>query len=158
MQGFSDWLYDTPVSVAFKSIPWLIPVVQSIHILAITVIAGAALMLDFRLLGVVGRREPVPAFVNRYAPWLFTALGVLLLSGLVLVIAEPDQTLTNTVFWIKMGLVVLAAIATWLIVRPVRSQPDYWEGKRLGLARAGGLISLVLWVSVVVCGRWIAYS
>jgi hypothetical protein len=97
--------------------------------------------------------------VKRYLPWMWRALGVLLLSGLVLVWGEPDRSLVNRVFWLKMGMVVVAFVLTVLFRKPLLD-PDFdaqptaraWSIKPLAW------LSLSIWIAVVCGGRWIAYA
>jgi len=156
IDAFSAWLASTPASAAIQEQFWIVPTVQSVHILAICALAASALIVDLRLLS--GHGEPLAAYVRRYMPWLWIALGVLALSGMIMIVGEPDRTLVNWVFWTKMALVSTAVLVTVLIQRPLAKNAAYWEmsGRRpIGVGL--GLVSLLLWVSVIACGRWIAY-
>src|SRR3954464_6734708 len=106
MHGFSEWLYGTGVSSAIRDNFWVVPVVQSFHIIAIAVVVGSALVTELRIAGVVAPDESMSVVARRYLPWMWRALAVLLVTGLIMLIGEPDRTLTNTPFWIKMALVV----------------------------------------------------
>lgn len=152
IQGFSDWLAATPASQAIQAAFWVVPTVQSVHILAIALLAGSALMIDLRLIGLIGRDRPFPDFQRRYLPWLFAAFVVLLATGATMIVGEPDRTLMNWVFWTKVGL-ILASVA---LTAAIGGAGGYLERRR-GLAILVGLLSLVLWALVIICGRWIAY-
>ena len=133
------------------------PTVQSIHILAISVVIASAILLNLRLLG-SGQDVPTAAYVRRYGPWLGGAILVLLLSGITLIVGEPSRTMENWVFWTKMGLVGTGAILTAAFALPVVGNAVYWDfGPRRILAKVLTTLSLLVWIGVVVCGRWIAY-
>jgi hypothetical protein len=83
------------------------------------------------------------------------ALGILLLTGLVMIIGEPDRVLVNTTFWLKMLLVVGVFTLAWLIRRPLLRPADGDDEKRP--VKALAWLSIVLWCVVIICGRWIAY-
>lgn len=117
------WIYASPLSTAIRDILWVIPTVQSIHILAITVLFGSAVISDLRLAGVFATDEPLRGVVRRYYPWMRNALLVLLFTGLIMIIAEPDRVLVNSTFWLKMALVVSAFTLTLLLRRPFCALP-----------------------------------
>jgi len=155
MHGVSEWIYGTALSSAIRDHDWVVPVVQSVHIIAIAVVVGAALVTELRVLGIVAPEESLTVVTQRYLPWMWRALAVLLATGLVMIIGEPDRTLTNTIFWIKMALVSTAFLASRALRKPLLDST-----RAVGEARAKGLawILLALWVAVIFCGRWIAYS
>ncbi|CAN7142472.1 hypothetical protein LJR225_000013 [Phenylobacterium sp. LjRoot225] len=156
---FSQALGATPVSVFLQSVSWIVPTVQTVHILAISVVLISILLVDLRLLGVVGRDTAVIAVVDRFVVWLWWALLALALSGTVLVVAEPDRALTNPVFQTKLILIAIAALATLAIERPIARDPGFWDASasRTALARSLAVGSLAAWLGVIVAGRWIAY-
>jgi hypothetical protein len=153
---FGDWLYATPVSTTIRETTWIIPNVQSVHILAIAVVVGSALVTELRLAGVLATDRPVAAVLRRYLPWLKWALLVLLLTGIVLVVAEPARTLGNALFWTKMALVAGASLVT-LQARRRRVTLSEDEGDA-GWAIALSWLMLGVWCAVIFCGRFIAYT
>lgn len=154
-----EWLYQTALSSAIREEFWLVPAVQSLHILAIAVLLGSALMSDLRVAGWFAADEPAHRLIRRYLPWSYGALAVLLLTGLTMCIGEPDRVLINQIFWTKMGLVLTVFLLTLGLRRPFLDphfQPlSTWRGRH---ARALAVLSLLLWGVVIVCGRWIAYG
>ncbi len=158
LQTLSAWLSDTSASTYIREAGWIIPTVQSIHILAICVVIGSALLLDLRLLRLIGHDEPVSTYVRRYLPWLAAAIIVLLVSGSILIVGEPDRTLANWVFWTKMSLLAVGLFLAALVWIPTSHDHSYWDAanRRAGAAIVG-VISLAVWSSIIICGRWIAY-
>ena len=154
---FTNWLTATPLSTMMGEVSWMIPAVQSAHIMAIAVLAGAALMVDLRLLGAFGEGESIPAFTRRYLPWLWWALLGLLLTGALMIAAEPHRALQNTTFVLKMAMVLVAAALTALIQAPLKADAGFWQGRKT-LGRLFAVASLCIWTAIVFCGRWIAYS
>jgi hypothetical protein len=154
----SAWLYATPVSTHLRDADWIVPTVQSIHIVAIAILMGSSIVLNLRLAGLMARTDSAPVVRQRYLPWLWAALAVLLMTGLVLVIAEPDRVLANWVFWTKMLLVVVAFITTVTIRVPMRDDFAAKAGAWRIIAKPLAVLSLIMWVLVIVCGRWIAYA
>ncbi len=159
LHDFSTWLSATPPSQIIQINFWIIPTVQSIHILAICVVISSALLINLRLVGIVGRADPVAGFANRYLPWTWTALVILLLSGSILIVGEPDRTLGNGIFWSKMALVAAGLILSLAFAIPIRKNPTFWESAGDGVgAKLLGVVSLAVWIAVIFSGRWIAYG
>jgi hypothetical protein len=159
IEAFSDWLYATPVAAAIRQTIWIIPTLQSAHILSIAVIAGSALVSDLRLAGVLAADVPPSAIVRRYLPWMWWALVVLLLTGSLLIVAEPGRTLGNSIFWIKMGLVAFAFSLTLAFRRPLLDPGFALDQARWrAMVKPAAWLSLTIWVAVIFCGRWIAYT
>jgi hypothetical protein len=154
-----EWTYQTPLSNAIRGVAWVVPAVQSLHILAIATVLGSALISDLRLAGLFAVDEPVHSVVRRYLPWSCIAVVVLLLTGLTMCIGEPDRVLVNQIFWLKMGLVLGVLLLTLGLRQPFLDpsfQPSSaWRGRH---AKGLAWLSLLMWTVVVVCGRWIAYS
>ena len=155
MHDLSQWIYGTALSSAIREPFWVVPVVQSIHICAIAVVVGSALVTELRIVGIVAPDESIAVIAQRYLPWMWRALVVLLLTGLVMVVGEPERELTNVIFWIKMALVLTGALASLGLRRPLL-QPLNDSSRTPAKALAWTL--LALWVVVIFCGRWIAYS
>lgn len=137
---------------------WFVPTVQTVHILCIAVVVITLWMLDFRLMSLT-RNEPLPEMADRFLPWTWSALGMLLLTGTLLTITEPSRELMNSAFRLKMLMVAVLALLTFFFQRTLRKDPGYWSASR-GRQRLGGVlgfVSLCLVVSIVVAGRLIAY-
>ena len=156
LHEFCDWLSNTPVSMLIQNAFWVIPTVQTVHIAAIAVVMSSILMLDLRLLGVVGRTRPVAQVADRFIPWVWSAVVVLLLSGVLLIIGEPGRELLSEVFWLKMSLLVCALVLTGVIQHVLRGGGSFWERRR-AIAAGAAIASLVLWTAILASGRWIAY-
>ena len=160
VQAFCDWLAATPLSLLIQNTAWIIPTVQSIHIMAITVVIGAAAMTNLKMLGVIGRGQPTAAYVGRFLPWIWPTLAVLLATGAILIIAEPGRSLQNQSFIRKMILLVLAMAVTAATQIPVGKDAGFWESTsaRKMAGRVLGVLALCMWTGIVFAGRWIAYT
>ena len=159
LQDFCHWLAATPLSHTLQAVGWMVPAVQTIHLLSVAVLLGSVLMINLRLLGWCWQDQPVAAVGRRFLPFIWWPLAVLLTSGALLIAAEPARALQNPVFILKMTLLLAAAGMTLGCQIPLRRDPRYWElsaARRRG-ARLIAAASLPLWVGIVFAGRWIAY-
>ena len=159
LQSFCNWLASTPLSQAIQTTEWIIPAVQTVHIVAVAAVVTSALMIDLRLFGVRWQDQAVAAVLERFLPSLWWALPILLATGAVLIVAEPARALQNPVFLLKMCLLVAAICFTLACQLPLRKDLGFWEvspGRRRAAAAIAAL-SLPFWVGIVFAGRWIAY-
>jgi hypothetical protein len=155
VQSFCDWLSNTPLSLKIQTVLWIIPAVQTIHILCVAIVMSTMAMLDFRLVGLAGRNQPISRTVNRWVPWVWGTLPVMLLTGCILIIGEPTRELMNPYFRAKM-VMLLVVVAITLLLHVKNKDAAYWQTKALA-AKFAGSVSLLLWVGIVAAGRWIAY-
>jgi hypothetical protein len=161
INSFAIWANNMPLSVAIQLTPWAIPALQTIHILGVAFLLSASLMINFRVLGLAARQQSLPDLIQRYSPWIWNGTAVLVVSGVVLGMAQALDVFPNVVFQIKMALLAGAFLggqtpkASRLALEQVGT--SLGAGAISGGARACAVISLLLWVAVVVAGRWIAY-
>lgn len=160
MSGFTQWLQQSALNNALESSAyWIIPLTQTIHILSIAAVISSMIMVNGRLIRPSLVNLTIPQATSRFLPWMWIALVLLFLTGLMLVVLEPARTLGKTIFWLKMAAIAIAAIMTGLLHRDVRRRPDRWTGDvlRTTITSFAGL-NMLLWVFIVFAGRWIAYS
>jgi hypothetical protein len=159
LQAISGALYTTPISTGIRETAGVIPTTQCIHIVAIAVVVGSALVTDLRLAGVLATDETPQTVVRRYLPWMWAAMAILLATGTILAVGEPNRVLANAVFWAKMALVALAFGLTLMFRYPLLHPQFRLEHARwAALVKPMAWVSLLVWVAVIFCGRWIAYA
>jgi hypothetical protein len=160
LKGFSDWLAASPASLTLQGVSWIVPTVQTLHILAIAAVLSSASMINLRLVGLGARTQSLATVAARFAPWVWYAVVVLALSGSILILIEPARPLTNPVFFLKLALIAGVALLMLGISLPLRRDELFWErsaGRRtIGWAVAA--LSWFLWIGVICAGRWIAYT
>jgi hypothetical protein len=156
---FCAWLELTPLSRELQSVEWVIPAVQTIHILAIAAVMGSMLFFNLRLLGLSAKEVPLDRVSRRFVPVIWGAVLLLLLTGVLMIAAEPARSLLNPVFQLKMALLLCALVLLGVAARPLRHSPGYWGANpaRGRVVRLLAGVSVGLWVAVLFAGRWIAY-
>jgi hypothetical protein len=159
MLAFVQWLQSTPLSLTIRKIAWVIPLLQTLHILAIGLVLAAVVMIDMRVWG-WSRSEPLSLRARRFLPWLWVAMVVLTATGIALIMAAPRRTLLDPTFQVKMIMMAVAIAATLWFAAALRRRGDTWDHDRFGRRMAGVLAAatLLLWVGVTFAGRgrWIA--
>jgi hypothetical protein len=136
-----------------RASPWLFPLANITHVLGSALLVGSIAVFDILLLG---RRYDVAAAVAAVSLPL-AALGVLMLiaSGPVLFAAEATAIGRNPAFLFKMTLVSIG------LLNIAAYYATAWRLGRTGgfprNARTHAALSLIVWISVLLAGRMIAY-
>jgi hypothetical protein len=155
----SLWISNRPLSMTMGEKFLTIPLLQTIHILAIATAFVSVLMMNLRVLGVSGAGMTIAETRRRYVPWVWGALLTLVATGLALVVAEPVRELINPIFWVKMIMIValvLLSVGFQAGLRATTAGRDLQPAGTFIRIAAAGLI--LLWCLVIVAGRWIAYA
>jgi hypothetical protein len=157
---FADWLSTTALSKTMQDQAWVVPTSQSIHIIAVSIVFGSACMINLRLLGVGRSGRSVSELSNTLVPWMWRGLAVLLTTGLIQTVAEPVRQFVTPMFWAKMLLIMIVATMTALYAGAVRRNAPEWDGASSRPLRAKGfaILSTLLWLAIIVCGRFIGYT
>ncbi len=161
MNDFAVWLSTTRPSVFIQNHEvWMIPVIQSLHIVGIGVAVGSVLMLVLRVSGWAGMDETLGATQRRFGPWLTGALCLLLASGGLLVVAEPVRELVTFSFWLKMVCVATLTAIVIAFQVSVRRQEQRWDQVLAGrrAVRLTALLVFVVLAGIILLGRLIAYD
>ena len=133
-----------------QSHPWAYPVLEIVHIFGIALLLGNLVLLELRVFG-RGAALAIHDLARLSLGLAATGFCLLAASGLLMFSTQPQELLANQAFTLKMGLILLAgANALAFHVRGSLRRLDT-------TARALMLVSTVLWIAVLTCGRWIAY-
>jgi len=155
-----EWLSQTPLSLAIQTNRWVVPTIQSIHIVAIGVVVSSVFMIDLRVLGWAGRDQTLADTVARFGPWLTWSLAVLLVTGILMVVGEPARELLAFSFWLKMGLVAIGTVIATAFRIALRRHERRWEESIVDRRSTKSLAvaTLIIWVGIIILGRLIAYD
>jgi predicted tellurium resistance membrane protein TerC len=153
---FCYYLESTSLNATIQDHFWIVPTIQSLHILAIASVLVGALLINLRILGIHGQSEPITTVIARYQTLIWVALPVLLITGSIMIVGEPARSLTNPAFQLKMLMLLIAILITLHFQRNWHNNHSYAQadiGNRLL-----SIASLALWIGIVAAGRWIAYA
>jgi hypothetical protein len=132
----------------------------SVHVLAICLVVGSILVVDLRLVGLASTKWPVGMVTKAILPLTWCAFVVAVASGGLMFISNAAKYLGNVFFIAKMTLIGIAGL-NMLIFHFIgaRDLPKWESNSRPPLpARLAGGLSILLWVAVVACGRWIGFT
>ena len=138
----------------------LFPLIESVHVLAISLVVGSILAVDLRLLGLAWTTRPVSRVTRGILPLTWCAFVIAVISGALLLISNATKYLANDYFVAKMILIAIAGLNMLAFhFIGARDQPHWDNEVRPPLAaRFAGWLSILLWIAVVTCGRWIGFT
>ena len=147
-----------PVAVAMRHELWLYPIVEIVHITGFVVLVGSIAVLDLRLLG-LGRTLSVRALTRHVLPWTTGAFLLIVPTGLLMFTAHASDLLTNRAFQLKLLLILSAGINAAVFHVGAYRSVAAWDREAAppAAARVHAAASLLLWFSVIACGRLLAY-
>jgi hypothetical protein len=149
-------LENSGVGHAIRDSFWLFPAVEAFHLLGLSVIGGAVLMVDMRMLGLGLTETPLSELARDTKPFLRWSLVVMLISGFLLFISEATKCYYNNAFWVKMASLALAIIFTFTVQDAI---VNAGEGNTSpGILKLVAITSVILWMGVGIGGRWIGFS
>lgn len=153
---FIEWVAASSLSHAISTSTWAFAVTESIHLLALSVIGGAVLIVDLRLLGFGIKAQPLEAVARDAWPWFVGSWTVMIVTGVLLFVSEPQKLYYSTPFAVKMLSLVLGTIFAVTARRKVTLAE---EGRVPPfLMKLVAITSLALWFGVGAGGRWIGFS
>lgn len=152
MGAWAEGLANSGVAVALRETPWAIPAIQCVHIAAIALLVSSSLVGQLRIAGWMAVDQQPGRVMAWLRPRLRLCVLVLLATGLLMILSEPNRTLGNPAFWGKIGVIILAFGLSEMQIGFVLSKG---EAPRWGRAAAWAV--LALWAVAIACGRWIAY-
>jgi len=137
---------------------WLYPSVEIVHVTGIALLVGSIAILDLRLLG-FARSLPVRRLAAHILPWSLASFALIVPSGLAMFVAHAGDLISNPVFAVKMCLILLAGANAGVLHAGVFRSAAQWDMDVMPplAARAAAGASILLWVSVIACGRLLAY-
>ena len=135
------------------------PIIMATHLACIAVFGGMILMTDLRLLGLGMRDMTISEVVNGMRIPKRIGLVVILICGLLLFSSEAVKYRPNPYFWTKMTLLILAAVHYFVFRSSVYNNTEELDKSPVipTKVKAAAVLSMVLWISIPVCGRLIAY-
>lgn len=152
---FTSWLGGTWLTAAVAGHFWVVPALQTIHILSVAVVLSGVLFINLRVVGWLDRGQTIGAVLDRFLAPVAIAIVVLAVTGVLQIAGEPTRALFRVIFWVKMALILAAAALTWShrgLVAEGGATVTPPSGRK-----AIALLALALWLAVIVTGRWIAY-
>jgi hypothetical protein len=157
---FCGWLEGTALATWIAESWWAFPTIESLHVVAITLVVGSIAVADLRLLGLAWKSRPVTDVLHDVLPMTWVAYAVALLCGALLFISQATKYIDNSAFQIKMLLMLLAGANMLAFELITFRSVSKWD-REVPVPLAGqlaGAVSLACWLGILVLGRQIGWT
>ena len=151
----------TSIATAIRENAFLFPWMEAFHVLAITLVIGSIAIVDLRLIGVASLDRPLSRLTASVLPCTWTAFVVAAVTGALLFSSNATGYAHNSYFQAKLALLVLAGLNMSVFHLFVGRDIERWGSSPLTTplrARIAGAASLILWIGVTACGRWVGFT
>lgn len=152
-------IYDSSLATSIREMGVLFPALESLHVIAISLVVGTIAVVDLRLLGVAAHCRSVNRLIRELLPFTWGAFVVAVITGSLMFAAMSIDYVKNTAFLCKLGVLALAGLNMAVFHLGEHRRIAQWDlASTPPIAdRAAGLLSLILWTLAVVLGRWIGF-
>jgi hypothetical protein len=137
-----QWLVNAPEFAWVRDSKWGFAVVEMVHLVALAGLGGAVLLSDLSVLGVGLKQRDL---ARQLSPVFVWSLIGMVISGALLIAAEPMKCYYHPAFRLKMVLLAIAVIFAFTVRR------------RAVDSKLAAVLSLSLWLSVGLAGRAIGF-
>lgn len=157
MQDLFTWMENTAVARFILESMWMFPALETLHFLGLILLIGSIYVVDLRFLGVA--KDVSLQAVLRYIPIAAVGFGINLVTGSLFLFADPFRYFYNLAFQIKMAAVLLAGLNVLWFKYAIEADlvSDNQLAEPGATARLIAVLSMVLWATVIICGRMIPY-
>jgi len=154
------WLDATAWSTLLHESYYMYSWVETTHVLALILSLGMLFLIDLRMLGFALPQVPATTIAQRLQLPMFIGFGVMIITGLLLFYANPVRNAQSVWFRTKVLLLVGAAVNALVFNYRMKQSVAAWNHAPLAPPhiRSGALLSLMFWILIVICGRFIAYD
>jgi hypothetical protein len=157
---FLEWLQASSLAVFIHQTKWAFTAIEVAHIFAVSLVIATIGIVDLRLLGLASTQRPFTELARQVLPATWVAFGVAAVAGSLLFISQATGYFMNSVFWVKISLMILAGINMLVFELITARGVQEWDVKRTPplAARLAGGVSLTCWILVVAFGRWTGFT
>jgi hypothetical protein len=154
LTAIEDW----PLGMAVNESAFWFPFVESVHVLSFAFMVGSIFFVDLRLLGFLGRGNPVRQ-ASRILPFTWIAFVIAVISGTLMFAPAASRYFYNPAFQWKFVLMLVAGVNMAVFHFGIWRSVGAWDAAIATprAARIAGLISIVSWIGVVVTGRIVPF-
>jgi hypothetical protein len=132
LKPFFEWSDKVWLGQAIAGTIWAFPVIETIHILALTMMFGAIVIIDLRMLGLGMKKQPVTVLAKNLEPYMTWGLVIMLTTGYMLFTSEAMKCFVNDGFKFKMAVLFPAIIYHFTQFRWITHKEENRRPTQLG--------------------------
>jgi len=156
-------LQDLPLSQSIRGdnpgTEWFFPIIETCHVLALTVVFGSIAMVDLHLVGLTSRGTSTARLIRETLPWTWTAWLLAAITGSLMFTAKAVAYGESFEFRMKFVCMALAAVNMLVFHFGAYRTVADWDMRKLPpAARAAGGLSIAFWIAVIFFGRWVGFT
>jgi hypothetical protein len=155
-----EWLQQTSLAVHIRDSLFAFPLIESTHVIGLTLVFGTIAIIDLRLLGVASTNRSFERLAADILKWTWVAFLLTAITGALMFITNAPVYFHNTYFRVKIALLFLAALNMLVFELTTRRSVGQWDRDTSAppLGRAVAAVSLVIWICVIITGRMIGFT
>jgi hypothetical protein len=139
---------------------YLFPLIESLHVLGLTMVFGTIAIIDLRLLGIASAKRSFRRVASDVLKWTWAAFALAVTTGSLMFMTNAGVYYHNFYFRTKMVLLVFAGMNMLIFELTAARSVHRWDNdaKAPLAGRAAAAISLVLWITIIFLGRWTGFT
>jgi hypothetical protein len=151
-------LEESSIGSAMRESLWMFPLVETVHIIGFSILVGAVILFDLRVLG-FSKRISIRLLARHLLPWSLAALLLIVPTGVMMFSSEATDLVSNRAFVVKMLLLMLAGANAGAFHLGSFRDAELWDQNTPAPtgAKLHAVASMLIWAGVITCGRMIAY-
>jgi uncharacterized membrane protein len=144
------WLQDNSFIALINGTAWTAAALEIVHYFSMFILVGSMVVVDLRVLGLVGRQQDATQLADRLFPWIWVSLALNFLSGFFMFAGSAIAYYRNDIFYDKVGVILLAIVANIIVQQKVRK----WNQLPAmpGWAKLIAVVSICLWIGAIIAG------
>jgi len=144
------WLQDNSLIALLNGTAWTAAALEIVHYFSMFILVGAMVIVDLRVLGLVGRRQDATQLADLLFPWIWISLVFNFVSGFLMFAGSATSYYRNNIFYDKMAVILVAIIANIIVQQKVRKWGQLPEMP--ASAKLVAFISIGLWIGAIIAG------
>ena len=144
------WLQDNSFIALINGTAWTAATLEIVHYFSMFVLVGSMVIVDLRVLSLLGRQQDATQLADRLFPWIWASLALNFLSGFFMFAGSAIAYYRNDIFYDKVGVVLLAIVTNIIVQQRVRK----WDQLPAmpAWAKLIAVVSIGLWIGAIIAG------
>ena len=158
--GLLASLESSNLATGIRDSLYLFPLIESFHVIGLTMVFGTIVIVDLRLLGIASIRRPFTRITSDIMKWTWAAFVWTATTGVLMFITNANVYYHNFFFRTKIVLLALAGMNVVIFELTSGRTVHHWHKDAAAplAGRTAAILSLLLWITIIFMGRWIGFT